>query len=136
VRKWQPQKEANCLHPPENISEVFGDMLVVIFHLSKIMPLVFRCDQEDFGVKVRSDCTQKGGSTSVDLWSVTDVLVACSTLPGFASNRDTRLGTWFIQAVCEIFMKHACDKDVIHMLQLVSLPLLPVLPALFYWVVE
>ena len=31
------------------------------------------------------------------------------------------LGTWYIQAVCEVFMEHACDTDVEDMLKMVSL---------------
>jgi hypothetical protein len=124
VRKWQPQKEANCLHHPENIREVFADKLVVIVHVSKIMPLVFRGDRQDFGVRLTSGRIQKDGSSSVVLRSMCDMLIGYSTLPGFSSNRDIHLGTWYIQAICEVFMKHACDTDVEDMLKMVSLSVL------------
>lgn len=117
VRKWQPQKEAAS---PENIKEVFGDELVVIFHLSKIMPLVFRGDLQDFGVKLTSGRIQKDGSSSAVLRSMSDMLIGYSTLPGFSSNRDVHLGTWYIQAICEVFMEHACDTDVEDMLKMVG----------------
>jgi hypothetical protein len=52
---------------------------------------------------------------------MSDILIGYSTLPGFASNRDVFLGTWYIQAICEIFMENACDTDVEDMLKMVSL---------------
>jgi hypothetical protein len=61
------------------------------------------------------------GSSSVVLRSMSDILIGYSTLPGFKSHRDVYLGTWYIQAVCEVFMEHACDTDVEDMLKMVSL---------------
>lgn len=137
MRKWQHQKEANCLDPPEDIREVFSDRLVVIVCLSKIMSLVFRGDRQDFGVKLTSGRIQKDGSGSVVLRSMSDMLIGYSTLPGFMSNRDIYLGTWYIQAICEVFMEHACDTDIEDMLKMVSLSLLSMLPSsLFYWFVK
>jgi hypothetical protein len=52
---------------------------------------------------------------------MSDILIGYSTLPGFKSNRDVYLGTWYIQAICEVFMEHACDTDVEDMLKMVSL---------------
>lgn len=100
------------------------------------MPLVFRGDRQDFGVKLTSGRIQKDGSSSVVLRSMSDMLIGYSTLPGFSSNRDIHLGTWYIQAICEVFMEHACDTDVEDMLKMVSLSLLSILPALFYWFVK
>jgi hypothetical protein len=59
---------------------------------------------------------------------MSDMLIGYSTLPGFASNRDIYLGTWYIQAICEVFMEHACDTDVEDMLKMVS-----ILPLSFVW---
>jgi hypothetical protein len=133
VGKWQPQKKANCLHSPEDIRDVLSDKLVVTVCLSKIVPLVFRGDVQDFGVKCTSGRTQGDGSGSVLHRSMSDILIGYSTLPGFMSHRDKYLGTWYIQAVCEVFMEHACDTDVEDMLKMVSLSLLSVLLSLFHW---
>nr|XP_046468654.1 caspase Dronc isoform X1 [Neodiprion pinetum] len=47
-----------------------------------------------------------------------DMLVAFSTLPGFASYRDTLNGSWFIQAFCEVVMNHAHDTDLLRLFQI------------------
>ena len=78
-------------------------------------------DTLDFDVKLTAGTTQTDGSSSVVLRSMSDILIGYSTLPGFTSNRDVYLGTWYIQAVCEVFMERACDTDVEDMLKLVSL---------------
>ena len=67
------------------------------------------------------DRTKSDGISRVVLRTMSDVLIGYSTLPGFTSNRDVYLGTWYIQAVCEVFMEHACDTDVEDMLKMVSL---------------
>jgi hypothetical protein len=82
--------------------------------------LVFRGGASDFGVKMTSGRIQPDGSGSVVLRRMSDVLIGYSTLPGFVSNRDIYLGTWYIQAICEVFMEHACDMDIQDMLNMVS----------------
>jgi hypothetical protein len=82
---------------------------------------IFRGDVQDLGVKLTSGPTETDGSSSAVLRSMSDILIGYSTLPGFSSNRDVFLGTWYIQAICEIFMEHACDTDVEDMLKMVSL---------------
>jgi caspase-like apoptosis-related cysteine protease len=83
--------------------------------------LIFRGDARDFGVKLTAGRIQTDGCASVVLRSMSDILIGYSTLPGFASHRDVHLGTWYINAVCEVFMEHACDTDVEDMLKMVSL---------------
>ncbi|XP_011168320.1 caspase-1 isoform X2 [Solenopsis invicta] len=41
-----------------------------------------------------------------------DMLVVQSTLPSHVSYRDSVTGSWFIQILCEVFMKHACTNHV------------------------
>lgn len=79
-----------------------------------------RGDSQDYGVKLTSGRIQTDSSSSVVLRSMSDILIGYSTLPGFASNRDVYLGTWYIQAICEVFMEHACDTDVEDMLKMVD----------------
>jgi hypothetical protein len=81
-----------------------------------------RGDERDLGVKFTAGAgrLQTDGHGSVVLRAMSDILIGYSTLPGFASNRDVYLGTWYIQAICEVFMEHACDTDVEDMLKMVD----------------
>jgi len=79
-----------------------------------------RGGKKDFGVKLTAGHTESDGSSSDALRSVSDILIGYSTLPGFTSNRDKYLGTWYIEAICEVFMEHACDTDVEDMLKMVD----------------
>jgi len=79
-----------------------------------------RGDAQDFGVKYVADRNETDSFSSVVLRSMSDILIGYSTLPGFVSNRDVYLGTWYIQAICEVFMEHACDTDVEDMLKMVD----------------
>ncbi|KRT86162.1 Peptidase [Oryctes borbonicus] len=49
-----------------------------------------------------------------------DMLLAYATVPGFVSHRNPTLGTWYIQAICRIFMEHAHDTDVENLLKIVD----------------
>jgi hypothetical protein len=97
------------------------------------MLFFFRGDRQDFGVKLTSGRVQLDGSSSTVHRSMSDTLIGYSTVPGFISNRDVYLGTWYIQAVCEVFMEHACDTHVEDMLKMVSLSLVSVLPSCFIY---
>lgn len=44
------------------------------------------------------------------------MLIAFATTPQFVSWRNSVRGSWFIQAVCEVFSVHAGDMDVVEML--------------------
>ena len=81
---------------------------------------IFRGDVQDFGVKLTAGRTENNGCSSV-LHSAPDILVGYSPVPGFVSNRNVYLGSWYIQTICEVFMEHACDKHIEDMLKLVSL---------------
>nr|CAD7445821.1 unnamed protein product [Timema bartmani] len=82
----------------------------------------FRGTETDYGMKLTG-----GGRTQFDgipnkrvRSSYSDMLIAHSTLPGYTSNRDIYRGTWFVQAICKIFMEHAHDTDVEDMLKMVD----------------
>ncbi|KAK4875468.1 hypothetical protein RN001_011890 [Aquatica leii] len=49
-----------------------------------------------------------------------DMLIAYSTIPGFLSHRDPKTGTWYIQAICKVFMEHAHAEDVESLLKIVD----------------
>lgn len=50
-----------------------------------------------------------------------DILIACSTIPGYVANRDTVRGSWFIECVCKVFMAYAATTDIRDMLDKVSM---------------
>ncbi|CAD6191887.1 unnamed protein product [Caenorhabditis auriculariae] len=49
-----------------------------------------------------------------------DVMVAYATTPQFVSWRNSLRGSWFIQAICEIFAAHAKDEDVLTLMTMVN----------------
>ncbi len=49
-----------------------------------------------------------------------DVLIAYATTPGYVSWRNSLKGSWFVQALCQVFAKHAKDEDLLSMLTRVS----------------
>uniref|UniRef100_A0A1Y1JWU1 Caspase family p20 domain-containing protein n=1 Tax=Photinus pyralis TaxID=7054 RepID=A0A1Y1JWU1_PHOPY len=57
---------------------------------------------------------------STDQRSLSDMLLAYSTVPGFVSHRDPVHGTLYIQAVCKVFMEHAHDTHVEDLLKMVD----------------
>ncbi|XP_014299273.1 caspase-2 isoform X2 [Microplitis demolitor] len=49
-----------------------------------------------------------------------DILIVHSTLPNYVSFRDSKYGSWFIQILCEVFMKRAYRSHVFELLQTVD----------------
>ena len=49
-----------------------------------------------------------------------DMIIAYSTIPGYASLRDHDRGTWFVQSLCEVFMTHAHDTELVDLLRMTS----------------
>jgi len=49
-----------------------------------------------------------------------DMIIAYSTIPGYASLRDHDKGTWFIQSLVEVFMSHAHDTELVDLLRMTS----------------
>ena len=49
-----------------------------------------------------------------------DMVIAYSTIPGFASLRDHERGTWFIQSLVEVFMNHAHERELVDLLRMTS----------------
>ncbi|XP_064642498.1 cell death protein 3-like isoform X2 [Lineus longissimus] len=52
--------------------------------------------------------------------TLTDTLIAYSTIPGYVSWRNTTTGSWFIQSICEIFAEHAHHQDALSLLTMVN----------------
>jgi len=49
-----------------------------------------------------------------------DMLIAYATLPGYVANRDIYRGTWFVEALTQIFMDRACELEIREMLDQVA----------------
>eukprot|EP00090_Calanus_glacialis_P014030 TRINITY_DN22662_c0_g1_i2.p1 TRINITY_DN22662_c0_g1~~TRINITY_DN22662_c0_g1_i2.p1 ORF type:complete len:378 (-),score=117.05 TRINITY_DN22662_c0_g1_i2:158-1291(-) len=49
-----------------------------------------------------------------------DMIIAYSTIPGYASLRDHEKGTWFVQSLVEVFMSHAHDTELVDLLRMTS----------------
>jgi len=49
-----------------------------------------------------------------------DMIIAYSTIPGYASLRDHDRGTWFVQSLVEVFMTHAHDTELVDLLRMTS----------------
>ncbi len=49
-----------------------------------------------------------------------DVLLSYSTMEGFLSYRNKESGSWYIQALVEIFSNYACVEDILSLLTLVN----------------
>lgn len=64
--------------------------------------------------------TGHDGYEMVKIPSRADILVAYSTVPGYYSWRNTTKGSWFIQALCYVFKKHAKEKELLEMLTMVN----------------
>ncbi|KAG5319858.1 DRONC Caspase, partial [Acromyrmex heyeri] len=50
-----------------------------------------------------------------------DMLIVQSTLPGYVSYRDSKTGSWFIQILCKMFMKHAHKNHVQDLFNMVNI---------------
>ena len=48
------------------------------------------------------------------------MIIAYSTIPGYASLRDHNKGTWFLQSLVEVFMTHAHDTELVDLLRMTS----------------
>lgn len=49
-----------------------------------------------------------------------DMIIAYSTIPGYASLRDHEHGTWFVQSLVEVFMANAHDTELVDLLRMTS----------------
>ena len=79
------------------------------------------------GLEQPADVTDSGtgedeidGGKKVQLPSESDFLFAYSTVPGYYSWRNSVRGSWFIQAIVEIFSENAKHMDILRMLTRVN----------------
>ncbi|GAB0087542.1 hypothetical protein DMENIID0001_018590 [Sergentomyia squamirostris] len=115
------------------------DLILEIFYNSncyslmmkpKIFILPFcRGNQADTGVYVQNVQhdgalivhNETGGQSSVmKITTKSDILVCYATVKGFESHRNTERGSWYIQALCQIWAENAHDTDVETMMKMVD----------------
>ncbi|KAF2903099.1 hypothetical protein ILUMI_03087 [Ignelater luminosus] len=83
-----------------------------------IMYQTCRGNSPDLGVAAHRIQTDSGVNTV--LRTREDMLIAHSTLPGYASHRDIYKGTWYINLFCEIMMNFACTKHMEEIFKMVD----------------
>lgn len=69
---------------------------------------------------LRNNYVETDGQQSNSIRTYSDILIAHSTIPGFASHRDPKDGSWYIQALCKIFAQHAYNTHVEDLFKLVD----------------
>lgn len=52
--------------------------------------------------------------------SYEDMFISYATIPTYVAYRNNIKGSWFIQCLCKVFMKHSCEDDLVTLLQRVS----------------
>lgn len=62
----------------------------------------------------------KTNSNKETMRNYEDMLIAHATLPGYVAFRDNITGSWFIQILCEVFMKYAHNTHVQDLLNMVN----------------
>ncbi|XP_063965866.1 caspase-3-like [Lytechinus pictus] len=71
-------------------------------------------------IKMELDHTDSFASSRSKVPSQSDMLLAYATVPGFVSWRNSERGSWFIQALTEVFMQHARDEDLLSMITMIN----------------
>ncbi|XP_022090365.1 caspase-3-like [Acanthaster planci] len=66
------------------------------------------------------DDTDASNAIRSKLPSQSDMLLAYATVPGFVSWRNSERGSWFVQAMSEVFMEHAPKEDLLSMMTIVN----------------
>ena len=59
-----------------------------------------------------------GSPAKEAMWK--DMILACSTVSGYVSWRNTEQGSWYIQTLCQVFMNHSHEKSLRRMLDMIS----------------
>ena len=52
--------------------------------------------------------------------SLCDMLIGFPTQKGFIAYRKPEIGSWYMNAIVQVFSKHACDTDLCAMLNMVN----------------
>merc|ERR550539_269542 len=78
-------------------------------------------DQLESGVQLKRRTEMDSNGISYKIPAHADFLIAYSTVPGFYSWRNTTSGSWFVQALCNVFRQEGCKgMDLLSCLTIVS----------------
>ncbi|XP_063888732.1 uncharacterized protein LOC135115726 isoform X3 [Scylla paramamosain] len=72
------------------------------------------------GLDVETDSSTFGSTVPERDPTYTDMYIVYSTVGGFVSFRHPESGSWLVEAICEVFMKDACDTELEHLMKKVS----------------
>ncbi len=87
---------------------------------AKSYEVVFHPDTEPFQPDAERNLTSELFVQEATTNLPADVLLSYSTIPGEASWRNSATGSWFIDALVEVFKVHAAKEDVLTMLTKVN----------------
>ncbi|KAK3852619.1 hypothetical protein Pcinc_040804 [Petrolisthes cinctipes] len=72
------------------------------------------------GLSVQTDSASFGENVIHRDPTFTDMYIIYSTVEGFVSFRHPERGSWLMEALCQIFMNHACTEDLDSLMKRVS----------------
>lgn len=78
------------------------------------------CASNGRGLDVETDSSTFGTTVPERDPTYTDMYIVYSTVGGFVSFRHPESGSWLVEAICEVFMKDACDTELEHLMKKVS----------------
>uniref|UniRef100_H2YYD2 Caspase-2 n=1 Tax=Ciona savignyi TaxID=51511 RepID=H2YYD2_CIOSA len=123
----------------ENMVDLFNNENCVALHNKPKLFFIQACRGEspDVGVDVRdgpikppegdTESSSNRGSPSSSrvrvrnkLPRTSDTFVGKATMKGFAAMRNTKHGSWYIQALVRVLARHACDKDFLEIMTIVN----------------
>lgn len=87
---------------------------------------ICRGDKADFGTLRSAEQTERDGMINpkmdppTNMPTYDNMFLCFSTVPGFSAHRDTSMGSWFVESMCEVWAKHSHDTDVEQLMKLVG----------------
>ncbi|XP_070544401.1 caspase-7-like [Ptychodera flava] len=108
--------------PVEELTKYFrGDRCEALVGKPKLFFLqACRGNEFDDGVLLKAADQTDAAPVAQRLPVEADFLICYSTVPGYYSWRNPKNGSWFVQAICQVFDRHGQSMDVLRMMTRVS----------------